>query len=142
MVTFWGGVVPNLGDKLGRCKARTPDGRWLSNARLQACNDAEGTVVRAPEYLAPLRTIPAGDVSDAATGSLQLVGAGNSRVRLFLQRGGTWTYVTDRIRLTATELRAGLQLGWTGGTSSRRTGAAGSPSGSPSPTADAPPRTR
>ncbi|MBE1594278.1 protein-arginine deiminase domain-containing protein [Streptomyces stelliscabiei] len=106
--------LPNLGDKQRRCKTRTPDGRWLSNARLQACNDAEGTVVRAPEYLAPLRTVPAGDVSDTATGSLQLVGAGKSKVRLFLRRGGTWSYVTDRTRVTAAELRSGLRLGLDG----------------------------
>ncbi|MER7377350.1 protein-arginine deiminase domain-containing protein [Streptomyces lanatus] len=43
--------LPNLGDRQRRCKTRTPDGRWLSNARLQACNDAQGNVVRAPEYL-------------------------------------------------------------------------------------------
>ena len=106
--------LPNLGDRQRRCKTRTPDGRWLSNARLQACNDAQGTAVRAPEYLAPLRTVPASDVSDAATGSLQLIGAGRSRVRLFLQRGGTWTYVTPEVRVTAAELRAGLRLGLDG----------------------------
>lgn len=80
----WGAIfLPNLGDKQRRSETRTPDGRWLSNARLQACNDAEGNVVRAPEYLAPLRTVPVGDVSDAATGSLRLVGSGMSKVRLF-----------------------------------------------------------
>jgi protein-arginine deiminase len=106
--------LPNLGDKQRRCKTRTPDGRWLSNAQLEACNDAQGNVVRAPEYLAPLRTVPVDDVSDAATGGLQLVGAGKSKVRLFLKRGDTWTYVTDSTRVTAAELRAGLQLGLDG----------------------------
>jgi protein-arginine deiminase len=106
--------LPNLGDTQRRCKTRTPDGRWLSNARLQACNDAQGNVVRAPEYLAPLRTVPAGDVSDAATGSLQLVGAGRSKVRLFLERGDAWTYVTAGTRVTAAELRAGIRLGLDG----------------------------
>ena len=106
--------LPNIGDKQRRCKTRTPDGRWLSNARLQACNDAQGDVVRAPEYLAPLRTVPVGNVSDAATGSLQLVGSGKSKVRLFLKRGDAWTYVTAGTRVTAAELRAGLQLGLDG----------------------------
>ncbi|MEW2117382.1 protein-arginine deiminase domain-containing protein [Streptomyces sp. NPDC005474] len=106
--------LPNLGDKQRRCKTRMPDGRWLSNAQLQACNDAQGNVVRAPEYLAPLRTVPVTDVSDAATGSLQLVGAGKSKVRLFLERGDTWTYVTAGTRITAAELRAGLRLGLDG----------------------------
>ncbi|MEV1079594.1 protein-arginine deiminase domain-containing protein [Streptomyces sp. NPDC050211] len=106
--------LPNIGDKQRRCKTRTPDGRWLSNARLEACNDAQGNVVRAPEYLAPLRTVPVDNVSDAATGSLQLVGAGKSKVRLFLKRGDTWTYVTSDTRVTAAELRAGLQLGLDG----------------------------
>lgn len=106
--------LPNIGDKQRRCKARTPDGRWLSNARLQACNDAQGDVVRAPEYLAPLRTVPVGNVSETATGSLQLVGSGKSKVRLFLKRGDAWTYVTAGTRVTAPELRAGLQLGLDG----------------------------
>lgn len=35
--------LPSVGDKQRRCKTRTPDGRRLSNARLQACNDAQGT---------------------------------------------------------------------------------------------------
>ncbi|GEC06075.1 hypothetical protein SSP24_37300 [Streptomyces spinoverrucosus] len=82
--------------------------------RLQACNDAQGNVVRAPEYLAPVRTVPVANVSDAATGSLQLVGEGNSKVRLFLKRGDSWTYVTDSTRVTAAELRAGLRLGLDG----------------------------
>ncbi|MGC9538237.1 protein-arginine deiminase family protein [Streptomyces sp. UG1] len=106
--------LPNIGDKQRRCKTRRPDGRWLSNAPLQACNDAQGTVVGAPEYLAPLRTVPVGNVSDAATGSLRLVGAGKSKVRLFLKRGDTWTYVTAGTRVTAAELRAGLRLGLDG----------------------------
>ncbi len=106
--------LPNIGDKQRRCKTRTPDGRWLSNAQLEACNDAQGNVVRAPEYLAPLRTVPVGNVSDAGTGSLQLVGAGKSKVRLFLKRGDTWTYVTTGTRVTAAELRAGLRLGLDG----------------------------
>ncbi|WP_328772746.1 protein-arginine deiminase domain-containing protein [Streptomyces sp. NBC_00286] len=106
--------LPNIGDKQRRCKTRTPDGRWLSNARLEACNDAQGNVVRAPEYLAPLRTVPVDNVSDTAAGGLQLVGAGKSKVRLFLKRGDTWTYVTAGTRVTAAELRAGLQLGLDG----------------------------
>jgi protein-arginine deiminase len=80
--------LPNLGDRQRRCKTRTSDGRWLSNARLQACNDAQGNVVRAPEYLAPLRTVPAGDVSDAATGGLELVGAAELRTGLRLGLDG------------------------------------------------------
>lgn len=106
--------LPNLGDKQRRCKTRTPDGRWLSNAQLEACNDAQGDVVRAPEYLAPLRTVPVGNVSDAATGTLQLVGPGRSKVRLFLKRGDAWTYVTAGTQVTAAELRAGLRLGLDG----------------------------
>lgn len=107
-------LLPNIGDKHRRCKTRKPDGRWLSNARLQACNDAQGNVVRASEYLAPLRTVPVDNASDAAIGRLQLVGAGKSKVRLFLKRGDTWTHVTDNTRVTAAELRAGLQLGLDG----------------------------
>ncbi|WP_461071594.1 protein-arginine deiminase domain-containing protein [Streptomyces pseudoechinosporeus] len=106
--------LPNIGDKQRRCKTKTPDGRWLSNARLQACNDAQGDVVRTPEYLAPLRTVPVGNVSDAVTGGLQLVGSGKSKVRLFLKRGEAWTYGTDSTRVTAAELRAGLRLGLDG----------------------------
>ncbi|MDQ0933643.1 protein-arginine deiminase family protein [Streptomyces turgidiscabies] len=106
--------LPNLGDKQRRCRTKTPDGRWLSNAQLQACNDAQGNVVRAPEYLAYLRTVPVTDVSDAATGSFQLIGAGKSKVRLFLERGDTWTYVTAGTRVTAAELRAELRLGLDG----------------------------
>ncbi|MFI7407482.1 hypothetical protein ACIBU0_02200 [Streptomyces sp. NPDC049627] len=98
--------LPNLGDTHRRCQTGTPDGRRLSNARLQACNDAQGNAVRAPEYLAPPRTVPVCGVSDAATGTLQLVGSGKSEARLFLRRGDTWTYVTDTTRATAAALRA------------------------------------
>ncbi|BBC39117.1 hypothetical protein SGFS_104110 [Streptomyces graminofaciens] len=56
-------------------------------------------------------TLPVGDVSDTATGSLQLVGADKSKVRLFFKSGDTWTYVTAGTGVTAAELRAGLELG-------------------------------
>ncbi|WP_171060050.1 hypothetical protein [Streptomyces montanus] len=59
--------------------------------------------MRAPEYLAPLRTVPVDNVSDAANGGLRLGGAGKSKVRLFLKRGDTWTYVTAGTRVTAAD---------------------------------------
>ncbi|MGC9544742.1 hypothetical protein ACP4J3_49695 [Streptomyces sp. UG1] len=88
---------------------------WWLRLRLRGLAAVQlSDVVRAPECLAPLRTAPVGNISDAATGSLRLVGAGKSKVRLFLKRGEAWTYLTAGPRVTAAGLRAGLRLGLDG----------------------------
>lgn len=105
--------LPNIDDDTKRCKAAGPDGRPLPDAKLAACNDAADAVVNGAADaadLARVRSVPMAGVSASAKGSLSLV-AGGRKSRVFLKRGDGWTHVTARTRLTAAELRSGVELG-------------------------------
>ncbi|MET9731925.1 protein-arginine deiminase domain-containing protein [Streptomyces sp. NPDC006458] len=102
--------LPNIDDDSRRCRppaADTPD------AALARCNDAaDGRVNGAADAadLARVRSVPAAGLSDDATGSVQVT-TGAGRVRVFLKRADAWTAVTGATRLTAQELRAGVEFG-------------------------------
>ncbi|WP_264203804.1 protein-arginine deiminase domain-containing protein [Streptomyces bambusae] len=105
--------LPNIDDDTKRCKTVGPGGRKLSDAELAVCNDAADAVVNGAgdaADLARVRSVPVEGVSGSATGSLSVV-AGGRKSRVFLKRGTGWTPVTARTRLTAAELRSGVELG-------------------------------
>lgn len=102
-------LLPNIGDTAHRCP-RSSDKSW-SDARLEACNDAQDNLPRAPEYFAPGRTMASADASDKASGSIRAEGAGADKIRIFVKRGGRWAYLGPADRLSAAEVRAGVTLG-------------------------------
>ncbi|MGP3982322.1 protein-arginine deiminase domain-containing protein [Streptomyces sp. KR80] len=107
--------LPNIDDDTKRCRVTGPGGKPLSDAKLAACKDAADTTVNGPADaadLARLRTVPMRNVPDGATGTAAVTGPGAKYTRLFVKRSsGSWSAVTSRTRLTAAELRGGVELG-------------------------------
>ncbi|RSL52938.1 hypothetical protein CEP53_007919 [Fusarium sp. AF-6] len=107
--------LPNVGDKHMRCANTDRNGEPLSNDELAYCSDASGHLLLAPEYLAPLRTLPI-NVSASATGRVYATPrAAYDRVRIFFSEDGSnssaWRLV-DQERTFSSELLAkGLTLG-------------------------------
>ncbi|MCM2388850.1 protein-arginine deiminase domain-containing protein [Streptomyces albipurpureus] len=105
-------VLPNIDDDAKRCPTRSSTGKPLTDAQLAACHDAADTVLNGASDaadLARLRTVPAPGVSGQATGSVTIVGKG--KARLFINRGGKWKHFAAADRLTAAELRSGVEFG-------------------------------
>lgn len=102
-------ILPNLGDKGKRCP-RAADVS-VSDAQLEQCNDAQDTVARAPDLLAPARVVGTSSASDTAWGQLQAEGAGSEQIRIFVKRGRRWDYLSPADRLTAREVQQGATLG-------------------------------
>ncbi|MBB4614170.1 protein-arginine deiminase family protein [Novosphingobium taihuense] len=101
--------LPNIGDSAKRCP-RSAD-KAISDAALEACNDAQGDVAWAPENLAPLRTAPIKGLSGKASGQVVPTGPGADRVRVFLKRGTRWVMIGNGLVVSERELAAGLELG-------------------------------
>ncbi|KAI9366993.1 hypothetical protein BJX61DRAFT_552148 [Aspergillus egyptiacus] len=110
--------LPNIGDKHRRCTRTDAVGNPWSNDELAACHDASGHLLLAPEYVAPLRTVPM-NVSDEATAHIYATpSAAYDRVRLFVlddpsNRNGTasWRLVDQEFLFNSTQLRSGITLG-------------------------------
>ncbi|KAF0647750.1 protein-arginine deiminase domain-containing protein [Streptomyces fradiae] len=105
--------LPNIDDDTKRCPTAGPRGRPLPDASLAACNDAADTRVNGtPDAadLARVRSVPMKNLPASATGTLRVV-AGAKNTRVFVKRGTGWTWVTAATRLTAAELRAGVEFG-------------------------------
>lgn len=105
--------LPNIDDDTKRCATTGPGGKPLPDARLAACNDAADTVVNGSDDaadLARVRSVPMAHLPATATGSLSVV-AGAKNTRVFVKRAGGWVWVTARTRLSAAELRAGVEFG-------------------------------
>ncbi|ASF08279.2 hypothetical protein NBRGN_020_00330 [Nocardia brasiliensis NBRC 14402] len=100
-------ILPNIGDVARRCPSSASE---LPDAELAACHDAADDVARAPEYLAPLVTMPIGDTADA-TGQVAAVGAGADKIRIFAKRLDAWVPLRPDTNLTEIELRDGATLG-------------------------------
>ncbi|WP_084433300.1 protein-arginine deiminase domain-containing protein [Kibdelosporangium aridum] len=103
--------LPNIGDQHRRCPVKDANGKPLPDDKLAECNDASDDVARAPENLAPLKTVPLGNAPSDVWGTVATVGPGQDKVRLFVNRAGAWTKVSGTDRLTADELRSGVNLG-------------------------------
>ena len=102
-------ILPNIGDSAKRCPSYLDKNH--SDAALEACNDAQGNVARAPQYFAPVRTSPLSNVSSSAFGQVTVSGAGKDKIRVFVLRGKSWHFLSSTDRLSAAELRAGVTLG-------------------------------
>ncbi|KAL4935863.1 hypothetical protein BDV06DRAFT_228423 [Aspergillus oleicola] len=111
--------LPNVGDKYNRCPNEDLAGNPLSNDELAYCNDASGHLLLAPEYIAPLRTVPLTDIGDGTTAHVYASPrAAYERVRIFLLDDlenpnvtESWRLVDRQFNFNATQLRAGLTLG-------------------------------
>ncbi|MFF3552711.1 protein-arginine deiminase domain-containing protein [Streptomyces tsukubensis] len=105
--------LPNIDDDTKRCPTTGPKGKKLSDAQLARCNDAADTVINGAadaDDLARLRTVPVKNLAKGATGGVRIV-TGAKYTRLHIKRAGKWAPVTPKTKLTAAELRAGVELG-------------------------------
>ncbi|MFD5157118.1 protein-arginine deiminase domain-containing protein [Streptomyces hawaiiensis] len=105
--------LPNIDDDAKRCPVTGPGGEPLSDAELAACNDGSDTKVNGTEDaadLARVRSVPQPGLPANATGSLKIA-TGGRHAHLFLKRAGKWIPVTSGTRLTAAELRSGVEFG-------------------------------
>ncbi|MFD4141497.1 protein-arginine deiminase domain-containing protein [Streptomyces sp. NPDC058572] len=106
-------LLPNIDDDTKRCPVRGANGRPLSDAKLAACNDAADSKVNGSADaadLARVRSVPMTNLPATASGTLKVV-KGGSRTRVFVKRSTGWTQVTATTRLTAAELRSGVEFG-------------------------------
>lgn len=105
--------LPNIDDDSKRCPVTAPGGEPLSDAKLAACNDGSDTKVNGTEDaadLARVRSVPLPGLPADATGTLKIA-TGGKHAHLFLKRAGKWILVTAGTRLTAAELRSGVEFG-------------------------------
>lgn len=105
--------LPNLDDDSKRCPVSGPGGKPLSDAKLAACNDGSDTKVNGSADaadLARVRSVPMPGLGKEAQGRLKVT-TGGEHARVFLKRSGKWTAVTSKTRLTAAELRSGVEFG-------------------------------
>ncbi|KAH0601209.1 hypothetical protein MHUMG1_00081 [Metarhizium humberi] len=98
--------MANIADTNRRCSARN------NSNHLDRCHDASDNILRNPKYLAPLRTVADGALSDAARGKIFVPGKyAEKNVRIFHKSGGNWNYVNKSYVFSPPDLRAGLELG-------------------------------
>ncbi|MFF8291473.1 protein-arginine deiminase domain-containing protein [Streptomyces sp. NPDC016309] len=105
--------LPNIDDDTKRCPTTGKGGKPLSDAALAACNDGADAIVNGNADLADLarvRAVPMTNLPATATGSVS-VPAGGKNTRVFVKRATGWAHVTGKTRLTAAELRAGVEFG-------------------------------
>jgi protein-arginine deiminase len=102
-------MLPNIGDSTNRC----PKSGDLSqsDAQLEQCHDAVDDVQRAPQYLAPMRTMPQPNATLSSVGQIEVVGTSAAKVRVFIKRAGNWVILRAADRLSRDELLAGAELG-------------------------------
>jgi protein-arginine deiminase len=103
--------LANIGDTDRRC-AQFAAGAL--DRDLERCHDASDDVLRSPQYLAPLFTLPIDDLSWYANGSVRVADSSvASKVRLFVKPvdGEQWEYFGANRTFKAAELRHGLELG-------------------------------
>ncbi|MER7107109.1 protein-arginine deiminase domain-containing protein [Streptomyces sp. NPDC000229] len=104
--------LPNIDDDTKRCPSAGPGGKPLPDAKLAACHDAADAVVNGNADLADLarvRAAPMANLPATATGAVS-VPAGGKHTRVFAKRATGWAHVTGKTRLTAAELRAGVEF--------------------------------
>ncbi|WP_336319813.1 protein-arginine deiminase domain-containing protein [Streptomyces lavendofoliae] len=100
--------LPNIDDDSRRCP-RSGD------AASRACNDAADRIVNGPADaldLARLRTVPQPRLSSTSRGKISIAAANHAlHARLFLHGPRGWQVVTPATRLTAAQLKRGVELG-------------------------------
>ncbi|ODA79767.1 hypothetical protein RJ55_05361 [Drechmeria coniospora] len=109
--------LANIGDTNRRCgqmEGMQGNETVVSDETLMACHDAADDLQRAPQYLAPMRTMPLMNLSPSAFGSVSVVEEqSRTLVRVFRRVGGQegWRIVKNDTVLAAEELANGLELG-------------------------------
>ncbi|KFA59967.1 hypothetical protein S40285_08012 [Stachybotrys chlorohalonatus IBT 40285] len=111
--------LPNVGDKYNRCSDTDLNGIPLSNDEMAFCSDASGHLLLAPEYIAPIRTVPMGNISPNVTAHVYATPrAAYERVRIFVldnlampNSTDSWRLVDKEFNFNSTQLAAGLVLG-------------------------------
>ncbi|OBT94486.2 hypothetical protein VE01_07200 [Pseudogymnoascus verrucosus] len=104
--------LANIGDTDRRCSKLALSGPALSNEELAACNDASDDIQRAPQYLAPLRTVPIPKPNPKASGTITIQDPNSrSKVRIFRLEGSQWITTGNEHVFSQHELAAGLKLG-------------------------------
>lgn len=105
--------LPNIDDDTKRCAVKGPGGKPLPDAKLAACNDAADTKVNGSgdaADLARVLSVPMANLPATATGALRIV-TGGKNTRVFVKRSTGWVWVTAKTRLSAAELRPGVEFG-------------------------------
>lgn len=102
-------LLPNIGDAGRRCPNSSDTTK--SDKELEACHDAADDLPRAPEYFAPLQTLPVKGATASTTGTVKAVGLGADKVRIFIRRANQWVYLGSQEQLTAAELESGAVFG-------------------------------
>lgn len=110
--------LPNIGDKTRRCASTDNNKNPLSNDEMAACSDASGHLLFAPEYVAPLRTLPINLSADATANIYATPRAAYERVRLFVLDDETkpnttesWRLVDQEFIFNSSQLAKGITLG-------------------------------
>lgn len=107
-------VLPNIDDDAKRCPVKDAQGRPLPDAKLARCNDGSDTRVngaRDADDLARLKTVPLTGAPAGSHGIVKAVGAHAGKSHLFIKRAGRWSPLRPADRLSAEELRTGVELG-------------------------------
>ncbi|MFH8336500.1 protein-arginine deiminase family protein [Streptomyces sp. AM6-12] len=102
--------LPNIDDDSRHCPRTDTPAAFV-------CNDAADEVVNGAADaldLARLRTVPEPRLPSSAWGRVRVVGPGAAHTRIFLRRPHGWRVATSRTRLTAADLRRGVELGMEG----------------------------
>ncbi|KAM3518206.1 hypothetical protein MY4038_010152 [Beauveria bassiana] len=110
--------LPNIADSGGRCKklhtdVQLPEQLATLFDTLAKCHDAADDEQRAPQNLAPMRTVPMTGLSDSATGTISVADQqSRALVRVFREsKDGKWEIVNNDTVFTAQDLNNGLTLG-------------------------------
>ncbi|RDA85074.1 hypothetical protein CP532_3099 [Ophiocordyceps camponoti-leonardi (nom. inval.)] len=110
--------LPNIGDRTHRCPAQDARGNPLSDGEYGSCDDASGNHLLAPEYAAPLKTMPI-ETSPQGTARIYTTPkAAAERVRIFLLQQASrpnltssWRLVDPEFRFNSSQLGSGITLG-------------------------------
>ncbi|KAF4965507.1 hypothetical protein FSARC_6687 [Fusarium sarcochroum] len=104
--------LPNIGDTDRRCSKKALSGPALGNEKLDDCNDASDNIQRAPQYLAPLKTVPVPATSKNVKGTVSVPDPKQRRhVRIFHKQNNKWVHIDEKHTFTQKELKSGLELG-------------------------------
>jgi protein-arginine deiminase len=102
-------VLPNLDDDGNRCDETAT----IQELSVTACNDSKDTVINGKEDfldLAPIRLMPWREAPNNATAVIRIKTEAKNKARLFIQKDKKWRLLPSNNRLTAQDLREGVNL--------------------------------
>ncbi|KAF7594843.1 hypothetical protein BBP40_008173 [Aspergillus hancockii] len=102
--------LPNIGDTDRRCSRLITN--TTSNEELDTCHDASDDIQRAPEFMAPMRTVPLRHLDRASFAFIQVDDpVARANTRIFRREGEEWVFTGNDFRFSASQLETGLILG-------------------------------